>query len=372
MICRTSLITIVCGILVVARASSVEKCSYEFDADTGSSLLQGFSQQSQLLEMSVDPEGDGLTQDLSHDPHTKNHAYAKVKHPAKHPGGHIKRPFSTPAQHSKKVPAKQPTFSAHFRIGGTGEGSPEQVGAASAEQITDVLTGSESSPANLKTPPSSTPTEEEEKESLEKTETQSESTSLSVSEQQNTGLTKKPQTWIKSQDAKMQAAMSLANALLSLQVTPPEFIEKSLESATDQTQETTVPTTTMTTTSSANIGSHPDVALHQGQSVAGNHTWQSLLETFHSQMRSNFVCLFVTIINGPLQTLAIALLLFLGHALRKEVMELKASNAELMQKVYDVTTAPATPTLRSDRRWFGRSESRADWQRGTEVVGGRE
>lgn len=394
----------------------MDKCTAEYEREIGSSLLQGFSQQSQLLEMSVDPEGDGLTQDHSSHLHSKNHMYTKytTSKPL------TKRLQSTlhPRGKSKKLPPKQPAFSAHFRLGWTGEGSAENaqktmmrqqpndqstaLGAASRFHANQPLTISaqpdlestndmDQSPSTplpsgaeelaakveniLTTDLGSKPSSEfEDNELLDHGKTQGESTVPAASLQLSTASSKKAETWIESQDGKMQAAVSLAKALLSLQVTPPDFIDQSKESANEQA--TTMPRQISTTTPSANtkIVSHPDAATISAQNATsqGRSTWHALLETFHSQMHNSFACLLVAIINGPMQTLAILLLLFLGHTLRKEVMELKASNAELMQKVYDATTSPSTPTYPRDRRFFGRSDSRADWQRAIQVVGGRE
>lgn len=454
--CRIRRVAIISPILVVANARLVEECTSEYEIDAGSSLLQGFTQQSQLLEMSVDPEGDGLTQDYTHHAHMftklksegpkgngltldhvhhaqsstklksldpegdrltqdyahnahmptklnsvdpkgdgliqdyEHHAHtsSKVKSLAKqpqtlsYPRGHTKVSFgaSTPhsvnrnrnwsSKHAKKAEDKQPSFSAHFRIGGTGEGVPETSKSASgAEQMNDLQTDeNEIAPVLASTKVSSL------EEMRAETGVKKDDMSPNYLQHRIQGA-ERAETWIESQDQKMQAAVSLAEALLSLQVTPPEFIESRVESRTEGDAETTPSgrTTTMTTTSIASLRTLSDSMLLSSQSPGENSgTGHALLETFRGQLHNNFACLAVAIINGPLQTLAIVLLLFLGYTLRKEVLELKASNAELMQKVYDMTAVPTTANQRSDRRWFGRSDSRADWLRANEVVGGRE
>lgn len=348
--------------MLVSSTGIGQKCMSTYETETGSSLLQGFSQQSQVLHMSVDPEGDGLTQQGVESPlpaQDSHHSHAKSgKHPAKRPKPLVKRLQMKSQQRSArwtlpKMSAKKPTFSGHFHAGGTEQGSHVQPTHSEVSEV--------------EVPPTLPPASEDLTQDLTQDLTEETSMHADAENAEVKQTSEEDVTWVKSQDPQMQAAVSLAKALLSLQVTAPEFIGKSLESANEHSQGTDTAATTITTTSTRH--SNPQFESSPDQTPG---TWHALLETFHHQMRNNFACLLVAVINGPLQTLAILLLLFLGYNLRNEVTQLKEANAELMQKVYDVTAVPSTPTLRQDRRWFGRSDSRADWQRGLQVVGGRE
>lgn len=361
------------------------------ESSAGSSLLQGLSQQSQLLEMSVDPEGDGLTQEHAQNTHMtmKLKSQSKQLNTLSHSYGHTKKSSGASAQHgvrrngkwssehAKKVPAKQPSFSAHFRIAGTGEGVPEKVKSSSDSREEDSIGPQiqENEAASTERATMLQNFEErfpEHPQPKEEKGPKQDSASPIHPEQSSEG-TEMGMAWAESQDAKMQAAVSLAKALLSLQVTPPEFIENQVEAADDQRQlEAKGHVASSKTTNTVSMGRLPDHAEHSNHSVPGkrNGAGPALLETFRSQLHDNFTCLLMTVVNGPLQTLAILVLLFFGYTLQKEIMELKASNAELMQKLSDMTPAPATP--RTDRRFCGRADSRADWLRAIEAVGGRE
>jgi hypothetical protein len=386
-------IILILPMLVTANASLLDECTldsnYMSETSAGSSLLQGLSQQSQLLEMSVDPEGDGLTQEHAQKAHTIK-SQAKQPYTLSQSYGHAKKSSGASAQHgvrrngkwssqhAKKVPAKQPSFSAHFRIAGTGEGVPEKVKGSSREEELHGQQTQDNEAASARVsmfehleeriPEPSHPDEEKEPK---------QDSASPIHPEQSTQGSETGEAWTESQDAKMEAAVSLAKALLSLQVTPPEFIENKLESADqrklDQRKlESKGHVGTAKTTNIVSRGMLPDHSQHSNHSLPGKRTdaGPALLETFRSQLHDNFTCLLMTVVNGPLQTLAIIVLLFLGYTLQREILELKASNAELMQKISDMTTAPPTP--RSDRRFCGRADSRADWLRAIEAVGGRE